>query len=233
MACCLLDARSTRYLPKQLASTTQNYETEHFFFNYDTNSLDCKLLTTNIYYPYFENIYPILINEYELSDNMLNVIKSYTNSQTNESYKKTNLNLLSANFDDIDWIYVNKLRSLIRNLVKINLKPIYYRGLNLSDNEIKYYIEKQNSYYYTNSFLSFTIDRLLIYPGNAILILKTETSSEKAKKNLANIWKWSTFSDEKEALLCVGTKLRIKSVHYYGCKWEIEVELMEDDEEES
>ncbi|CAF0916483.1 unnamed protein product [Adineta steineri] len=233
MACCLLDARSSRYLPKQLASTTQNYETEHFFFNYDTNSLDCKLLTTNIYYPYFENIYPFLINEYELTDDMLNVIKSYTNSQTNESYKKTNLNLLSANFDDIDWIYVNKLRSLIRNLVKINLKPIYYRGLNLSDNEIKYYIEKQNSYYYTNSFLSFTIDRLLIYPGNAILILKTETSSKKAKKNLANIWKWSTFSDEKEALLCVGTKLRIISVHYYGCKWEIEVELMEDDQEES
>ena len=40
---------------------------------------------------------------------MLNVLKSYTNSQSNECYMKTNLNLLSANFDDIDWIYVNKL----------------------------------------------------------------------------------------------------------------------------
>jgi len=153
----------------------------------------------------------------------------YTNSKLNECYIKTNLNLLSANVDDIDWLYVNKLRSLIRGLNQINLKPIYYRGLYLSDNEIKYYIEKQNNFYYTNSFLSFTIDRLLIYPGNAILILKLENSSEKAKKNIANIWKWSTFREEKEALLAVGTKLKILSVHYYGYKWEIELELMEDD----
>ncbi|CAF4176304.1 unnamed protein product, partial [Rotaria sordida] len=157
-------------------------------------------------------IYPKNINEYELTDDMLYCLRSYTNSQSNECYMKTNLNLLSANFDDIDWIYVNKLRSLIRCLIKTDIKPIYYRGLNLSDNEIKYYIEKQNHYYYTNSFLSFTIDRLLIYSGNAILILKTENSSEKAKKNIANIWKLSTFSEEKEARLAVGTKLKILSV---------------------
>ncbi|CAF0885031.1 unnamed protein product [Rotaria sordida] len=231
MASCIVNARNNRYLPKQLASTTENYDTEHFYYNFETNLLDCKLLTKNLYYPFFQEIYPKNINEYELTDDMLYCLKSYTNSQSNECYMKTNLNLLSANFDDIDWIYVNKLRSLIRCLIKTDIKPIYYRGLNLSDNEIKYYIEKQNHYYYTNSFLSFTIDRLLIYPGNAILILKTENSSKKAKKNIANIWKWSTFSEEKEALLAVGTKLKILSVHYFGYKWEIEVELTEDDEE--
>ncbi|CAF1171096.1 unnamed protein product [Rotaria sordida] len=231
MASCIVNARNNRYLPKQLATTTENYDTEHFYYNFETNLLDCKLLTKNLYYPFIQEIYPKNINEYELTDDMLYCLKSYTNSQSNECYMKTNFNLLSANFDDIDWIYVNKLRSLIRCLIKTDIKPIYYRGLNLSDNEIKYYIEKQNHYYYTNSFLSFTIDRLLIYPGNAILILKTENSSKKAKKNIANIWKWSTFSEEKEALLAVGTKLKILSVHYFGYKWEIEVELIEDDEE--
>ncbi|CAF3286076.1 unnamed protein product [Rotaria sp. Silwood2] len=231
MASCIVNARSNRYLPKQLATTTENYDTEHFYYNPQTNLLDCKLLTKNLYYPFFQEVYPNNISEYELTNDMLYVLKSYTNSQTNECYMKTNLNLLSANFDDIDWIYVNKLRSLIRGLIKTNIKPIYYRGLNLSDNEIKYYIEKRNNYYYTNSFLSFTIDRLLIYSGNAILILKIENSNEKAKKNIANIWKWSTFSEEKEALLAVGTKLKILSVHYFGYRWEIEVELMEDDEE--
>jgi hypothetical protein len=133
--------------------------------------------------------------------------------------------------DEIDWIYVNKLRSLIRNLIQINIKHIYYRGLTLSNTEIQYYIDRRNDYYYTNSFTSFTIDRLLVYSGNALLILKTENSTKKAKKNLANIWKWSTFVEEKEALLAVGTKLKILSVHYFGCKWEIEVELAEDDED--
>ncbi|CAF4193444.1 unnamed protein product, partial [Adineta steineri] len=47
--------------------------------------------------------------------------------------------------------------------------------------------------------------------------------------NIANIWKWSTFMYEKEALLAVGTKLKILSVHFFGSKWEIEVELAEDD----
>ncbi|CAF4845776.1 unnamed protein product, partial [Rotaria sp. Silwood1] len=174
MASCIVNVRSNRYLPKQLATKTEIYDTEHFYYNPETNLLDCKLLTKNLYWPFFQEVYPNNISEHELTDDMFNVLKSYTNSQTNECYMKTNLNLLSANFDDIDWIYVNKLRSLIRSLIKTNIKPIYYRGLNLSDNEIKYYIEKRNNYYYTNSFLSFTIDRLLIYPGNAILILKTE-----------------------------------------------------------
>ncbi len=229
MACCVIDVRNNLYLPKELTSIKENYETEHFYYNPEKNLLDCKLLTKNPYSYFFQQVYPNEIHEHELTNDMINVLKSYTDSQSNECYIKTNLNLLSANFNDIDWIYVNKLRSLIRSLIQINLKPIYYRGLNLSETEIQYYLDKRNQFYYTNSFLSFTIDRLLIYPGNAILILKIENSSEKAKKNIANIWKWSTFSEEKEALLVVGTKLKILSVHFFGYKWEIEVELMDDD----
>jgi hypothetical protein len=226
---CILEARTSRYLPKTLATLTENYETDSFHYDHANNSLNCKLLTKNPYLSYFEQVYPTTINDYELTDDMLNVLTSYTDSQTNECYMKTNLNLLSSNFDHIDWNYVNKLRSLIRGLVQTNLKHIYYRGLTLSDTEIQYYIEKKNQYYYTNSFQSFTIDRLLIYSGNAILKLRTDSCSEKAKINLANIWKWSRFVEEKEALLAVGTKLKVLSVHYYGCRWEIEVELAEDD----
>jgi hypothetical protein len=225
---CVLNAQTNVYLPKELASLTTDLDTDHFYYNYSTDTLNCKLLTKNPYSSYLQEIYPSIINEYELTEDMLNVLKSYTDSKSNECYMKTNLNLLSANFNDIDWIYVNKLRSLIRGLVQTDLKHIYYRGLTLTDTEIQYYLDRKNEYYYTTSFTSFTIDRLLIYSGNAILLLRTDTCDEKAKINLANIWKWSTFTDEKEALLAVGTKLKILSVHYYGCKWEIEVELAED-----
>ncbi|CAF1119048.1 unnamed protein product [Adineta steineri] len=227
---CIVNARTNRYLPKQIASSTENYETEHFHYDHSTNSIDCKLLIKNPFQSYFQQVYPTIINEHELTNDMLDVIKSYTNSLSNECYMKTNLNLLSANFNDIDWIYVNKLRSLIRGLNQSNFRHVYYRGLTLSEKEIEYYMQRKNDYYYTNSFLSFTIDRLLIYGGNAIIILKTDNSSELAKKNLANIWKWSTLSEEKEALLAVGTKLKILSVHYFGYKWEIEVELADDNE---
>ncbi|CAF3533930.1 unnamed protein product [Rotaria socialis] len=232
MASCIVNARSSRYLPKVLASTTENYETEHFHYDHSTNSIDCKLLIGNPYCSYFQQIYPTIVNEHELNEDMLNVIKSYTNSRANECYIKTNLNLLSANFDAIDWLYVNKLRSLIRALNQSNIKHVYYRGLTLSDKEIQYYIDRIDGFYYTNSFLSFTTDRLLIYPGNAIIILKTDNSSELAKKNIAHIWKWSAHTDEKEALLAVGTKLKVLTVHYFGYKWEIEVELVADEEED-
>jgi len=228
---CIFNARTSRYLRKDLASLEENFETDFFHYDYANNSLNCKLLTTNPYHSYLEQIYPLSIDEFQLTDDMLDVLKSYTDSQTNECYLKTNLNLLSSNFDEIDWTYVNKLRSLIRGLVQTNIRYIYYRGLTLSEKEIQYYIDRRNEYYYTNSFTSFTIDRLLIYSGNAILILRTDNSSEKAKMNLANIWKWSRFTEEKEALLAVGSKLKILSVHYFGCKWEIEVELAEDDQE--
>jgi hypothetical protein len=228
---CIFNARTSRYLRKDLATLEENFETDFFHYDYANNSLNCKLLTTNPYHSYLEQIYPLSIDEFQLTDDMLDVLKSYTDSQANECYLKTNLNLLSSNFDEIDWTYVNKLRSLIRGLVQTNIRYIYYRGLTLSEKEIQYYIDRRNEYYYTNSFTSFTIDRLLIYSGNAILILRTDNSSEKAKMNLANIWKWSRFTEEKEALLAVGSKLKILSVHYFGCRWEIEVELAEDDQE--
>ncbi|CAF1145578.1 unnamed protein product [Rotaria sordida] len=229
MAQCVFNARTSRYLPKDLGSVIANFETDSFHYDHTTNTLNCKLFTKNPYRSYFKQVYPRIINEHELTDDMLNVLKTYTDNRSNECYMKTNLNLLSANLQDIDWTYVNKLRSLIRGLVQSNIKHIYYRGLHLSDQEIQYYMDKRNEYYYTNSFQSFTIDRLLVYSGNATLILRTDTCSEKAKVNLANIWKWSTFVEEKEALLAVGTKLKILTVNYFGYKWEIEVELAEDD----
>lgn len=229
-ACCVRDVRNARYLPKKLALLSQSYQTDFFTYDPETDLLSCKLLTSNPYSAFFHDVYPDKINEDDLTVDMLDVIKSYTDSQSNECYRKTNLNLLSANFDQLDWIYVNKLRSLIRSLNQNNLKHVYYRGLELSDTEIRYYLDRQMECYYTNSFSSFTIDRLLIYPGNAVLILKVEDSNEQARKNLANIWKWSAFSEEKEALLAVGTKLQILSVHFYGGKWQIELELMEDDQ---
>ena len=229
---CTLSAQNSRYLPTEIASLTNDFETDYFYFNYATNTLNFKLINKNLYFSYFKQVYPTIINEHELTDDMLNVLKTYTDSKNNECFMKTNLTLLSANLNDIDWIYVNKLRSLIRGLVQSNIKHIYYRGLTLSDIEIQYYLDKRNDYYYTNSFTSFTTDRLLIYSGNTILILRTDTCNEKPKINLANIWKWSTSIDEKEALLAIGTKLKILSVHYYGCKWEIEIELVEDDMKE-
>ncbi|CAM4794813.1 unnamed protein product [Rotaria magnacalcarata] len=205
---CIFDDDTSPFLPKTLVSVTNNYETDSFHYDYTTKLLNCKLLTKNPYRSYFKQVYPTEINEYELTDDMLDVLKSYTNSLSNKCYIKTNLNLLSENLDEIDWMYVNKLRSLIR-VQKFNI---------ISD--------KRNDYYYTNSFTSFTIDRLLVYSGNALLILKTENSTDKAKKNLANIWKWSMFTEEKEALLAVGTKLKILSVHYFGCKMQIIIHLL-------
>ena len=225
---CIVNVKTRAYLPKQLASLTDEYETASFHYDHTTESLDCKLLTDNLYKPYFEQIYPPIIHDHELTADMLDTLTSYTDSRSNQCYMKTNLNLLSANIDEIDWTYVNKLRSLIRGLVQTNLKHRYYRGLTLSDREIRYYQTSRGGCYYTNSFSSFTIDRLLIYAGNAILILITDHCSDRAKKNLANIWQWSTDAQEKEALLAVGTKLNVVSVHYYGCKWEIEVTLAED-----
>ena len=225
---CIFNARTSRYLLKDLANITEDYETTAFHYDHENNSLNCKLARRNPYLSYFQQVYPTVIQENELTPDMLDVIHSYTDSQLSECYMKTNLNLLSTNFEQIDWDYVNRLRCLIRGLVQNNLKYIYYRGLTLSDAEIQYYIDRKNDYYYTNSFTSFTIDRLLIYSGNAILILRTDACSDEAKKNLANIWKWSQFTDEKEALLAVGAKLKVTSVHYYGCKWEIEVELVDE-----
>lgn len=205
----------------------ENYQTDLFDYDYATYVLNCKLLSSNPYQSYFQEVYPAKIDEHELTADMLEVLSTYTDSRTNQCYRRTNLNLLSGNFDQIDWIYVNKLRSLIRNLNQHDIKPIYYRGLTLSDTEIQYYLDRRKECYYTNSFTSFTTDRLLVYSGNSLLILKTENASDKAKTNIANIWKWSVFKEEREALVAVGSKLRVLAVHYFGCKWEIEVELVD------
>src|SRR5271156_5551532 len=107
---CIFDADTSPYLPKNLASVTENYETDSFHYDQTRNLLNCKLLTKNPYRSYLKQVYPRIINEYELTNDMLDVLKSYTNSLSNKCYIKTNLNLLSENFDEIDWIYVNKLR---------------------------------------------------------------------------------------------------------------------------
>ena len=228
---CVFDATTSAYLPKQLAKVKKNFENEFYDFDYLTNLLSCKLLSHNPYRDYFAQVYPDCIEENELTAEMVEVLRSYTNSRSSEQFKKTNLNLLSANLGEIDWNYVNRLRSLIRGLVQTNIKHTYYRGLVLSDREVQYYLDRRNGYFYTNSFTSFTIDRLLVYSGNALIVLKTDYASETAKKNIANIWQWSEFPEEKEALLAVGSKLKILSVHYRGDKWEIEVELADESDE--
>ncbi len=88
---CIFDANTSRHLPKELASVKENYETDSFHYDYTTNLLNCKLLINNPYRSYFKEIYPTIINEYELTDDMLNVLKTYTDSQSNECYIKTNL----------------------------------------------------------------------------------------------------------------------------------------------
>lgn len=231
MGNCVNNERTSRYLPDEFQTTTRNIDTEYFFYDYLTKYVDYKLLRINPYRSYLKQVFPDRIEEDQLTSEMLDVLKSYTNSTTNECYMKTNLNLLSGNPNRIDWNYVNQLRSLIRGVNQSNIKHIYYRGLNLSDREIDYYMDRRNDYFYTLSFLSFTTDRLLVYPGNALIVLKTDQSSDQAKKNLANIWQWSACAEEKEALLAMGSRLKVISVHYFGYRWEIELELVEDEGE--
>ncbi|CAF1309926.1 unnamed protein product [Didymodactylos carnosus] len=221
------NANTSRYLPKNLSSIEKNYENEYFHYDRSAQMVSMKLLDINPYRVHLKQVYPEKIDEYELTDDMLNVLKTYTNSTSsgNDCYLKTNLNLLTNN--DIDWVYTNKLYSLIKGLDQEDIRHVYYRGLNLNDTEIIYYMNKQNDYYYTNSFYSFTIDRLLTYSGNAIIILRISPDNHL---NIANIWKWSHAPEEKEAILSIGSKLKILSVHYFGYKWEIEVELAKDDD---
>ncbi|CAF1105445.1 unnamed protein product [Didymodactylos carnosus] len=224
MMACFHSTKTKKYLPKELCAIEKNYENDLYHFDHAEQLISCKLLTTNPYRPHLRQVYPTTINEHCLTDDMLNVLKTYTDSKNNECCLKTNLNLLTNN--DIDWSYTNKLHSLIRGLQQHDIKPIYYRGLYLSDIEIKYYQDRINQHYYTQSFSSFTIDRILVYSGNAIIILRTTPEN---KSSIANVWKWSTIPDEKEAILSIGSKLKICSVHYFGYKWEIEVELIDEE----
>lgn len=223
--------QTAAYLPDNLKLSKQDIQNELYYFEHETGMIHFKLVASNIYKPFFRQVYPDELNENELNEEMLDVLKTYTSSRSNECYIKTNLNLLSANVEQIDWQYVNQLRSIVRGLVKTNLRQTYYRGLTLSDIEIGYYMENQGKCFFTTSFLSFTVDRLLIYSGNAIMILNMDRTPENAKKNITNIWKWSALIEEKEALLVVGSHLRILNVHYYGNRWEIEIELIDEETE--
>lgn len=232
MGNCANNERTSRYLPEEFQTTNKDIDNDYFFYDHLTKYVDYKLFRTNPYRSYLKQVFPNHIDEHELTPPMFDVLKKYTNSKTDECYMKTNLNLLSGDAKRIDWDYVNQLRSLIRGLNQTSMKHAYYRGLNLSDREIEYYMERRNDYFYTLSFLSFTTDRLLIYPGNALMILKTDRCDARAKKNLANIWQWSACKEEKEALLAMGSRLKVVSVHYFGCRWEIEVELALDELDE-
>ena len=236
MASILLTSRNADYLPEELSSINKDLENKFFYFEREIDTVHFKLHSTNIYRDYFVQVYPEDLDESQLNEDMLDVLRSYTDSRSNECYVKTNLNLLSACMNGIDWNYVNRLRSVIRSLSQTDLKHVYYRGLNLTDIEISHYMAKRKRSFYTTSFLSFTTDRLLIYPGNALMILNIDRSSDEAKKNIANIWKWSAFKEEKEALVAVGSRLKIMSVHYFCDRWQIELELIDEkhlDEEET
>ncbi|CAF1136753.1 unnamed protein product [Adineta steineri] len=148
---------------------------------------------------------------------MLDIIKQYTGMH----YLKTNLNLLSD--CDIDWNYTNKLRSIIRGLYQLDLRSVYYRGLDLSDIEVNYFKQKIGTCYYTNSFSSFTTEKKLAFSGNALIILNTKAGN---RLNIANVWKWSLFPKEMEAILSIAARVKILSVHHEADRWIIEVELV-------
>ncbi|CAF3168721.1 unnamed protein product [Rotaria sp. Silwood2] len=120
----VFNAQTNIYLPRDLAFSTIDLQKHYFYYNYTNNILNCKLFKKNPYSSYFKQLYPSTINEYQLTDDILNVLKSYTDSQSNECYMKTNFNLLSTNLEHIDWICVNKLRSLICGLAQSNIKHI-------------------------------------------------------------------------------------------------------------
>lgn len=151
---------------------------------------------------------------------MLSVIKQYTVMH----YLKTNLNLLS-NFD-IDWDFTNKLRSIIRGLYQLDLRDVYYRGVQLSDIEVTYYKQKVGKCYFTNSFSSFTTEKHLAFAGNALIMLNTKRQN---RLNIANVWKWSAYPDEMEAVLSIAAQLQISKVYKEDDRWVIEVQLVGND----
>lgn len=183
-------------------------------------TVNFKLLETNPYKKQLKQMYPIPIYEDQLTSEMIDIIRRYTSNE----FAKANMKLLT-NFD-IDWNFTNKLRSIIRSLRQSDLRDIYYRGVNLSDIEIEYYKEKVNKCYYTNSFLSFTTERELAFPGNTLMILKTNPGN---RLNIANVWQWSYYPHEMEAILSVGSKLKVLNVDQTSNHCIIEVELVGND----
>ncbi|UJR12493.1 hypothetical protein I4U23_016668 [Adineta vaga] len=212
-----VDKLTSPFLPPLIAMLAEG--TGSHFYSYDSarKELSFKLLEENPYKEKLQQVYPIMIDEGQLTDEMLSVIKQYTGNH----YLKTNLNLLS-NFD-IDWDYTNKLRSIIRGLYQSDLRSVYYRGLNLSDIEVNYYKEKIGACYYTNSFSSFTTEKDKAFTGNALIILKTTKNN---RLNIANVWKWSCFPNEMEAILSIASRLQILNIYAKDNLWIIEVQLI-------
>ena len=165
-------------------------------------------------------VYPLYIKEDAVTDDMRDVLRQYTAS----GYQDTNISLL-VNYN-IDWVYVNKLRSLIRGLWQLNLLTTYYRGVNLTDTEVNFYQENINESYYTTSFYSFSSDRLSAFPGNALIILRVRPQH---RLNIANVERWSSYAHERETILAIGSRLKINSTERINEKWEIELELIGND----
>jgi hypothetical protein len=75
----------------------------------------------------------------------------------------------------------------------------------------------------TNSFTSFTTEKHLAFNGNALSIMNTTTGN---RLNIANIWKWSSFPQEMEALLSIAAQLKILNIYQKDNRWIVEVQLV-------
>jgi hypothetical protein len=205
------------FWPFILKTVVSYHDHNSFCYDNDTQELSFKLYEKNPFEAQLKQVYPIPMYENQLTDEMIAIIKLYTRGY----YWKINMKLLS-NFD-IDWNYTNKLWSIIRSLHQSNIRSVYYRGVSLSDIEINYYKKKLNKFYYTNSFSSFTTEKELAFPYNTLIILKTTPGN---RLNIANVWKWSSYPHEMEAILSVGSKLKVLDVGQENDKWIIQVELV-------
>ncbi|UJR24131.1 hypothetical protein I4U23_027097 [Adineta vaga] len=188
-----------------------------FQYTSEDNMCHLKLQKTNIYKKKFEQVYPIYVEEDKLTSSMIEVLQQYTGS----GYKDTNISLLLDH--EIDWLYINRLRSLIRGLYQRNLVSTYYRGVHLSKIELNYYKGSVGECYYTTSFTSFSTDRSRAFNGNTLMIL---TVSKGNRLNIAQIERWSQYPDEKEGILALGSKIKINSVKYETQNWHIELDLV-------
>jgi hypothetical protein len=195
---------------RQINSDLFEYESEK-------NLCHLKLQKTNVFKNKFEQVYPMHIEEDKLTSSMIKDLQQYTGS----GYKNTNISLLVGH--QIDWPYVNRLRSVIRGLYQPNLVSIYYRGVTISDIELKYYKESVNQCYYTNSFTSFSTDCSKAFDGNTLMI---QTVHQGNRTNIAHVELWSLYAHEKEGILVLGSKLKINSVEYANKKWQIKLELV-------
>jgi len=125
MGASLVNPKTQPFLPPLPTFTTSNYENNNFFYDHNNKELSFKLFEEKPYKAQLKQVYPIRVDEDQLTSEMLCVIKQYTN----EHY----LNLLSNFYSD--WDYTNKLQSVIRGLYQLDLLDVYHRAVNLSDIE--------------------------------------------------------------------------------------------------